>query len=88
MIKFIDSFEPYNLPEFELGVRPPEIKVSAEDKIAVGAKLEASNIEYLKKLCWRKCLQKIASGRIKQTKEECAQRLKMEFEVFEKTYVS
>lgn len=86
MSKFFDSFEPYNLPAFERGVRLPEVHVPNED-LALLKLGECSNLDYLKKLCWTKCCEKIASGQIKQSKEDCAKRLKMEFDVFVKTGV-
>jgi len=85
MNNLIDSFSNYDFPLFERGVRLPEVKITKEDKKSIGLEESASNQSYLKKLCWVKCLERIQSGQIKQTKEECAERLKMEFSVFEKT---
>lgn len=87
MSKFSESFEPYQLPAFERGVRLPEVKVPQSDRAAIQLGGSTTNLEYLKKLCWTKCCAKIASGQIKQSKEECANRLKIEFEVFIKTGV-
>lgn len=80
-----NNFTPYKLDLFKKGVRLPEIKISDQDREKVGVKPNSSNLEYLKKLCWNKCQERIASGQIKQTKEQCIERLKMEFKVFETT---
>jgi DNA polymerase III subunit alpha len=82
---FTDNFKPYKLPIFKNGVRLPEIKITEEQLAAVGLKPGATNSEYLKKLTWNACLEKIKSGKIKQSKKECSDRFKFEFEVFEKT---
>jgi DNA polymerase-3 subunit alpha len=79
------TFEKYNLEVFKHGVRLPEINISEKQKEDIGLSCGSSNIQYLKKLCWTKCLEKIKSGQIKQSKSECIDRLKMEFSVFEKT---
>jgi DNA polymerase-3 subunit alpha len=79
------NFSKYNLDLFKRGVRLPEINIADQDKAKLGLKPASSNTEYLKKLCWKKCQERIASGQIKQTKEECIERLKMEFSVFETT---
>jgi len=80
-----NNFTKYNLDLFKRGVRLPEIKISDKDRDILGLKQSASNTEYLKKLCWKKCQERIASGQIKQSKEVCIERLKMEFKVFEIT---
>jgi DNA polymerase III alpha subunit len=87
MSNYFDQFSKYDLPVFEQGVRLPEIKIPAEDKAILGLKPDASNADYLKKLCWTSCKQKIADGVIKQSEKECIERLKMEFGVFDKTGV-
>jgi DNA polymerase-3 subunit alpha len=80
-----NNFVKYTLDVFKKGVRLPEIKISDKDKEILGLKPSVSNTEYLKRLCWKKCQERMASGQIKQTKEQCIERLKMEFGVFEKT---
>ena len=87
MSDYFSQFSKYDLPVFEHGVRLPEIKISDEDKLALGLKVDASNTDYLKKLCWNECKIKFANGEIKQSEKECIDRLKMEFSVFEKTGV-
>jgi DNA polymerase III alpha subunit len=84
-MKFTENFTPYKLPIFKNGVRLPEIIIPDTDKTQLGLKPTASNAEFLKKLTWVKCLEKIQQGKIKQSKEECAERLKFEFDVFAKT---
>jgi DNA polymerase III alpha subunit len=79
------NFSKYKLDLFKKGVRLPEIKISDKDRQLLGLKLDTTNTEYLKKLCWKKCQERMLSGQIKQTKEQCIDRLKMEFSVFEKT---
>lgn len=86
-MSFTDSFEDYNLPVFDKGVRLPEIKITEEQKKHVGVKPDCSNVVYLKTLCWNACLEKIKRGEIKQPLKQCKERLQMEFEVFEKTGV-
>lgn len=86
-MSFQDSFENYTLPLFDKGVRLPEIKIKDEEKSELKLANNISNIVYLKNLCWNSCLKKIQTGEIKQSKDECKARLKMEFEVFEKTGV-
>jgi len=85
MSNFLDQFTEYKLPAFENGVRLPEILISPQERAAVGAKKDSSNKDYLKLLCWKALKDKIASGKIKQTKEDCVARLKIEFEVYELT---
>jgi DNA polymerase-3 subunit alpha len=87
MSDYFSQFSKYNLPVFEHGVRLPEIKIPDEDKLALGLKADASNTDYLKKLCWNECKIKLANGEIKQSERECIDRLKTEFAVFEKTGV-
>jgi DNA polymerase-3 subunit alpha len=82
---FTEQFTEYKLPIFELGVRMPEIKISPQERAELGLKEKSTNTEFLKKYIWKKCLEKIEKGEIKQSKEKCIDRLKMEFGVFEKT---
>ncbi len=84
-MSFTENFTDYSLKEFERGVRLPEIKILEIDKQKINAPLDCSNKDYLKRLCWAKCLEKIANGIVTQSKDQCVERLKMEFEVFEKT---
>lgn len=84
-MNFIDNFKPYKLPIFKNGVRLPEIKIPAEDRARAGVKEDANNTEFLKKLTWNACLEKIKTGKIKQSAKECSDRLKFEFDVFQKT---
>lgn len=84
-MNFIEQFTEYKLPVFEKGVRLPEIKISSQERADLGLKEESNNTEFLKKYVWKKCLEKIEKGEIKQSKEQCIDRLKMEFGVFEKT---
>lgn len=85
MNKFLDQFETYNLDLFEKGVRLPEIQITNEDRLSIGAAENCSNADYLKKLAWKGCLELMAKGKITQTKQECIDRLKMEFDVFSST---
>jgi DNA polymerase III alpha subunit len=84
-MSFAQSFSPYVILVLNNGVRLPEVVVTPEQKIAVGLKPIDSNTTYLKMLAWRGCKKKMAEGKIKQSKEESIARLKMEFEVYEKT---
>lgn len=84
---FQDSFSDYDLPIFDRGVRLPEIKITEAEKAALKLKPTTTNVNYLKNLCWQQCLKKKADGKIKQSLDECKERLRMEFEVFEKTGV-
>jgi DNA polymerase-3 subunit alpha len=88
MNNFLDNFQEYNLSIFKDGMRLPEISVDPKRKTELGLSERASNFEYFKKLAWTGCLEKIASGKIKQTKEECIARLKEEFPVLEVTGVT
>lgn len=83
MNNFSSNFSKIEIKEFKYGMRLPEVKISPEQRAAVGLKEDASNLEYLKKLIWNGCQEKIASGKIKQDKNVCIARLKEEFKVFE-----
>jgi DNA polymerase III subunit alpha len=85
MSSFASNFQPYKISILTNGVRLPEVKISTEEKAALGLAPDASSLLYLKKLTWKKCKEKLASGVIKQSEKECIERLKMEFDVFEKT---
>ena len=61
-MSFTENFTDYSLKEFERGVRLPEIKILEIDKQKINAPLDCSNKDYLKRLCWAKCLEKIANG--------------------------
>ena len=77
MSNFTNQFQSYSLPFFENGVRWPETIIKDEDKIKVGLRASSSNIEYLKKRAWQGCSNKIKNGIIKQSKQECIDRLKI-----------
>lgn len=82
---FLDQFTPYSFPLLGL-VRLPEIRITHEQKAAIGLNANASNVTYLKTLTWRGFLAKQAKGRVNGISTEAAKaRLKMEFDVFEKT---
>lgn len=82
---FLSSFTPYSFPLLGL-VRLPEVKIEAAEKARFKLKPGASNASYLRHLIWEGYKAKLASGRFKgYTEAEVKARLKMEFEVFEKT---
>lgn len=84
---FLDSFTPYKLDAFTKGVRLPAIHIPQDDKAALGCAPDATNGQYLKRLCWQSLKERLKSGKIKQPEALCVDRLKAEFEVFEKTGV-
>lgn len=82
---FLSQFTPYSFPLLGL-VRLPEVKVSDEDKAKIGVKPRSSNATFLRHLAWRGYLAQRESGRFTGfTEAEVKARLRMEFEVFEKT---
>jgi DNA-directed DNA polymerase III PolC len=84
-MSFLSSFTPYSFPLLGL-VRLPEIKVEVADKARFRLKPGASNASYLKALIWDGYKRKLASGKFTGFSEsQVKERLKMEFEVFEKT---
>ncbi len=84
-MNFLSQFEPYLFPLLGL-VRLPQIEINPQDKIAIGLKANSSNIIYLKRLCWNGYLQKRhEKSFVGITEQQVIDRLKMEFEVFEKT---
>ncbi len=85
MSKLLDNCEVYTLDLFQRGVRLPEIKISDTQKEELGLEIKCSNIDFLKKCAWNGCLSRIKTGKIKQSREDCITRLKIEFDVFEKT---
>ncbi len=85
MSKLLDSCTSYELLEFSRGVRLPEIKITDAQKEELMLPISCSNTEYLKKCAWSGCLNLIKNGKIKQSREDCILRLKIEFDVFEKT---
>jgi len=68
LIMFTEQFQPFNLEL--LGVRLPEINISNEERIKVGAKPDCSNYDYLRALCLKGFKEKIASGEIEQNKQQ------------------
>jgi len=84
-MNFTSNFSAYSFPL--LGwVRLPEVKITDEDKKALGLKSNASNVNVLKTLTWQGYLRQRESGRFKGfSEQQVKDRLKMEFEVFEKT---
>lgn len=84
-MSFLSQFTPYSFPLLGL-VRLPEIKITADQKRSVQLSAGASNVSYLKMLAWNGFLAKQAKGKINGvTPDQAKTRLKMEFEVFEKT---
>lgn len=84
-MSFLSQFTPYSFPTLGL-VRLPEVQISDADKMALGLKSNVSTINYLKTLAWRGFLEKERRGKTNGvTQEQAKARLKMEFEVFEKT---
>lgn len=82
---FTSYFTPYSFPLLGL-VRLPKMDINPEDKVKVGLKPTASNLRYLQQLAWIGYQQRRDSGRFKGFSEvQVKERLKMEFEVFEKT---
>lgn len=85
MSNFLDSFSTYSISIFKNGVRLPAIIISPGQKASLGLALEATNLDYLKKLTWLKCLEKMRSGKLKGERQVYIDRFKTEFEVFVKT---
>lgn len=85
MKTFLPGFTPYSFPL--LGwVRLPSVTISDEDKIAVGLKPTATNLEFLKKLCWQAYLDQAAKGKFEGiSREQVVERLKFECSVLDKT---
>lgn len=82
---FIDQFTPYAFPLLGL-VRLPEVHIDPSDKLALGLKVGAPNKVFMKHLAWSGYLTRRAAGRFKDIGEEIVKdRLRTEFEVFEKT---
>lgn len=84
-MNYFNQFEKYNLSIFKNGARLPEIKISDGEKTKLGLSVSCSNKDYLKTLAWNGYLEKSKLGLISKSREECIQRLKFEFEVFDKT---
>lgn len=82
---FLSQFTPYSFPNLGM-VRLPTITISAEDKIAVGLKSNATNKRFLQQLSWAGYLAKRAVGKFAGfTEDQVKERLRFEFDVLEKT---
>ncbi len=87
MSTFTDQFTPLAFPGLGL-VRFPEVKVSHEERIALGAPPKCSNANLLRHLAWAGYQALKAKGKFSTISEaQVVAQLKMEFETFEKTGV-
>lgn len=84
-MSFFEKFKPYSFPLLGL-VRLPRVEISDEDKKALGLKPSIPNKTFMRHLAWNGYLKKKEAGRFKNiTEDQVKERLRMEFEVFEKT---
>ena len=82
---FTDRFTKLSFPNLGL-VRFPRVKLAPEQFAAVGLKPDATVLQYLKQLSWAGYLAKEKAGLFPHvTRTDATARLKLEFEVFEKT---
>jgi DNA polymerase-3 subunit alpha len=79
---FESKFSTYDFPLYEW-VRLPEIKISEEEKKAVGARKNCSNYDFLRQVCYNGFKEKLENGKIdKERYKEYTERLKYELETF------
>lgn len=82
---FLSQFTPYSFPLLGL-VRLPSIVISDEDKKEAGVKPDATNINFLKRLCFNSYKVLRATGKFNGiTEKDVFDRLKFEFDVLDKT---
>ena len=82
MDNFKDKFEKLKFPLLGL-VKLPKVKIPNKDKLELGLDTNCSNCDFLKKLAWKGFLDK---EHLSKTERKIAiDRLKIEFDVFEKT---
>lgn len=85
MTSFLSQFTPYSFPNLGL-IRLPQIRVTDEDKIAVGIKTSSSNSLFIRHLAWKGYLALRARGKFEGISEtEVKARLRFEYDVMEKT---
>lgn len=84
-MSFLSQFTSYSFPTLGL-VRLPTVKISDEDKKSVGLNHKSTNTSYFKMICWNAYRAKAENGTFGSfTEQQVKDRLRMEFEVFEKT---
>ena len=82
MTNFKSQFSKIDLPLIGL-VKLPNVKITDKERQSVNLSSNAPNSDFLKKLAWKGFLEK--EGVDGTTREQAIERLKVEFDVFEKT---
>ena len=73
---FVSQFTPYSFPLYGW-VRLPEVIITKEEKIAIGADLECSNFDFLRILTYKGFQKKVKTN----NKENAIARIKKELDV-------
>jgi len=82
---FVSQFEDLDLSKRFPGVRLPALRIEQEDYAKLGVQNNISNFNFLRALCLQGFKDKIASGRIPESKKnEYAERVRYELGVFQK----